>query len=687
MPNADRISELYKGHLWSDARPKARARIHWLVSQAHGSVLDVGCSQGITSILCARNGLSVIGVDNEADRIDYAQADREREPLEVQSRLRFELADATALEFADDSFDTVILGEILEHLADPAPVLREIQRVARPDGSIALTTPFGVNPHHDHRATFYVGSLLEALTPHLTVESMEIVDEYFRVVARPGAMDEEAKLHLLAGMQGQVEARFLETEMEERRLRGLAQSRQARARRLRRQARRRGRKLRRARRKLEAMRAERRGGRLRETLGAFVSAVRRPGRIARPPRDRQEPGEVEVARADRRQAAATNGAAISLRDVSSADVRRGAATRRRWVIYGAIRSRYAVESLITALRAANQEVVEVPSVSREHRYHRFDSDAEARRRIDAVLPADVVLNFRPEELRPGHIRNLRDRGVATVVWFADDPLLYKVCYRHVAEAYDLTLHTGREDVLRFYEERHGIRGYSFPFWTDEAHHPYTYDPDAADIEVGFLGNTLGPRRSERYDLLASLPWRVRFYGRLPSGAVSGEDPAGIHAGFLQLHEIPAGIRRFGVAINMAQSFVRISDRYSFTALDQFGEFFFPSRLVLYAAMGVPTVSLGPPGAEPPFPSVITAADREELIARVGALRDSRDTLLSTSAAAHRDFRACLSAETRVAMLLALLDGTRDHARATRADLWRQFAPAELSEPRAERVTS
>jgi hypothetical protein len=69
------------------------------------------------------------------------------------------------------------------------------------------------------------------------------------------------------------------------------------------------------------------------------------------------------------------------------------------------------------------------------------------------------------------------------------------------------------------------------------------------------------------------------------------------------------------------------------------------------------------------------------------LLDDRDALLSTSARMHRDFRACLSAETRVAMLLALLDGSRDHARPTRADLWRQFAPAELSEPRAERVSS
>src|SRR5919106_3348549 len=129
----------------------------------------------------------------------------------------------------------------------------------------------------------------------------------------------------------------------------------------------------------------------------------------------------------------------------------------RWLIYGDILSRHAVDSLIDALRSAGNEVVEVPAVSRSHKFGPdAETEAESQRRIEAALPADALFNFRPEELTPHVLRGIRARGVSTAVWFADDPLLYRICYRHVAEAYDLTLHTGREDVLAFYEKRHGV---------------------------------------------------------------------------------------------------------------------------------------------------------------------------------------------------------------------------------------
>jgi SAM-dependent methyltransferase len=671
MPNADRISELYKGELWGSAQRRAQARIHWLVAQARGSVLDVGCSQGIASILCAREGLSVVGIDNEDDRLAYANADRDREPPEVQARLRFAHADASELEFPDSSFDTVLFGEVLEHLADPAPVLGEVSRVTKPDGVIALTTPFGYSPHQDHRATFYVGSLLDTLAPHLAVESVEVVDGYFRVRGGPGATDDQAKLRLIADLQRELEALFLQTELEGRRWKRKALRRHAKVVRLRRQVDRRGRKARQARRELKKVLARRPGARLASWLGRARHASLKLARRARV-RD-GTPGSPTSRRVE---------TTLPMPVSPAPEVnghRRPTGRRRRWIIHGDIRSRYAVESLITALRAADQEVVEVPAVARGHHYHRADH-AEARRRIDAALPADVLFNFRPEAIGANYLRDLSSRGVSTAVWFADDPLLYKVCYRHVVDAYDLTLHTGREDVLRLYEDRHGVCGYAFPFWTDAEHHPNRYDPELAEVDVGFLGNCSGKRRSQRYDLLASLPWRVRFYGRLPT---PGEDPAGIHGGYLELEEIPDAIRSFRIGLTMAQNFVQIRDRYSFRALDQFGEFFFPSRLVMYAASGIPTISLGRRGSEPPFPSVFMVSDRDGLVSRVESLLGDPGNLTAASARAYDDFRTCLSADSRAAMLLDLLDGARDHDRPTRAQLWREFPPAESRSSQAE----
>jgi Glycosyl transferases group 1 len=343
----------------------------------------------------------------------------------------------------------------------------------------------------------------------------------------------------------------------------------------------------------------------------------------------------------------------------------------RWIIYGDILSRHAVNSLISALSAAGQDVVEVPAVSRGHRYAPDpDTEAESRRRIEAQLPADVLFNFRPEELTPTVLGSVRERGVRTITWFADDPLLYKINSRHVVEAYDITLHTGREDVLAFYEDKHGVRGYSFPFWTDDAHYPYGYDPEAADIEVGFLGNCHKRRRGDRYGMLASLPWKARLFGRLADGAT---DEAGIQAGVLDRAEIPEAIRRFRLAINFSQRFDDVEKRYAFPGLKKFGEYFFPSRMVLYAAVGIPTVSLTLPGLDPPFGSVITATDRDEVVARIGEVIDDRQALTELSRRARADFEECLTAQSRAALMLSLLDGPHDHDRATRANLWRSPA--------------
>ena len=195
MANSDRISEVYKGEIWAESTQQvARDRIHWLVGQATGDVLDIGCSQGIASILCARRGLTVVGIDIQADRVEYALAERDGEPEDVRDRLDFRLADGNALDFSDASFDTVIMGEIVEHSEDASPLLAEAARVLRPAGRLVLTTPFGLSRHHDHYATFYVDSLVRLLAPYFTVESLDIVDRYLRAVSRPGAMADPDRL-------------------------------------------------------------------------------------------------------------------------------------------------------------------------------------------------------------------------------------------------------------------------------------------------------------------------------------------------------------------------------------------------------------------------------------------------------------------------------------------------------------
>ena len=130
----DRIAEVYEGTVGSrEFQQVSRRRIHWMCAQVGGpDVLDVGCSQGIASILLAREGHRVIGIDREHEAIRAARERLDQEEAQVRERVEFRVGEGRAMGFADGSFDAVLLGEVLEHQLDPAKLLDESRRVLRP---------------------------------------------------------------------------------------------------------------------------------------------------------------------------------------------------------------------------------------------------------------------------------------------------------------------------------------------------------------------------------------------------------------------------------------------------------------------------------------------------------------------------------------------------------------------------
>jgi spore maturation protein CgeB/SAM-dependent methyltransferase len=282
VTNGDRISELYRGEILNaEAQRRARDRVDWLVAQARGKVLDVGCSQGIGSYLCARHGMEVLGIDRNADGIEQANAELASKPPDVAARVEFRVGDASQIEADDDSFDTVLLGDLLERLDAPERVLAEVARVCKPDGIVALTTPFGVVSEADHPQTLFLASLVETLGTQLRIQSIDIVDGYFRVTAKPGPMSREATDRLLIELQPLYEERLADLHNElhlvrTRRRRMVANARELDTR------------LMKARRALRRMRWEkrvaehRRRSRLRQV---FARLLRHPGRIVVLPRD------------------------------------------------------------------------------------------------------------------------------------------------------------------------------------------------------------------------------------------------------------------------------------------------------------------------------------------------------------------------------------------------------------------
>jgi SAM-dependent methyltransferase len=101
------------------------------------SLLDVGCGPGnITADLAGRVGEGrVVGVDLSKDVVEMAVT---QYATNDHSNLSFEVADVYALDFSQGSFDVVYAHQVLQHLAKPVEALREMRRVLKPGGTLAV---------------------------------------------------------------------------------------------------------------------------------------------------------------------------------------------------------------------------------------------------------------------------------------------------------------------------------------------------------------------------------------------------------------------------------------------------------------------------------------------------------------------------------------------------------------------
>lgn len=123
--------ERYMGR-WS--RRVAREFIAWLGQPAGLSWLDVGCGTGaLTATICAECAPgAIVAVDPSGPFIDYARGTLR------DDRVRFEVASASALPVGDRSIDVVASGLALNFFADRPAAFAEMQRVAKPNATIAF---------------------------------------------------------------------------------------------------------------------------------------------------------------------------------------------------------------------------------------------------------------------------------------------------------------------------------------------------------------------------------------------------------------------------------------------------------------------------------------------------------------------------------------------------------------------
>ena len=113
-------------------REKMRA-IHCITpDQPFKDILEVGGGQsGLTTLLYPQAHITNLDLNPQ-----YAQA-----PCNQQERVRFVCGNATALPFANESFDAITMFDLLEHVQDDKKAVSEALRVLRPGGFLLISTP------------------------------------------------------------------------------------------------------------------------------------------------------------------------------------------------------------------------------------------------------------------------------------------------------------------------------------------------------------------------------------------------------------------------------------------------------------------------------------------------------------------------------------------------------------------
>lgn len=158
--NAPELYERYK--VPATFRPLAQLFLEQVGLQVGERVLDVACGTGIVARLAAPQvspSGKVVGLDLNTGMLDVARA----QPSESGATVEWRHGDATALPFADATFDVVLCQQGLQFFPDKVRALREMHRVLVPGGRLALSVWSTVAP--------FTAALAEALARYVSADA------------------------------------------------------------------------------------------------------------------------------------------------------------------------------------------------------------------------------------------------------------------------------------------------------------------------------------------------------------------------------------------------------------------------------------------------------------------------------------------------------------------------------------
>lgn len=102
------------------------------VSTSNPRVLDIGCASGNFLVETERRGWEAWGLDLNPDDLEVAT---------LRGLKHLHLGDLQSAEFSPGLFDWIHLGDVIEHVANPSELIKEVKRVLRPGGIVTIATP------------------------------------------------------------------------------------------------------------------------------------------------------------------------------------------------------------------------------------------------------------------------------------------------------------------------------------------------------------------------------------------------------------------------------------------------------------------------------------------------------------------------------------------------------------------
>lgn len=148
-----------------------------------GSYLDAGCFNSPMpyelKIDSRFKNEQIVAVDYCKELIDVLKM--------MLPEVDYRVGDVNKLEFADSSFDYVVAGEVLEHMEKPEDTIKELMRVVKPDGTLAISVPLNELERgavsDEHLWSFHSTDIINMLSPFGEVEVNYFMDSVPLIIA------------------------------------------------------------------------------------------------------------------------------------------------------------------------------------------------------------------------------------------------------------------------------------------------------------------------------------------------------------------------------------------------------------------------------------------------------------------------------------------------------------------------